>query len=258
MYTVTTLGQTTLRDFLRSSPGVVLRVTRGETPRFPPTLIDYLDREYPGAFRYGTLPREAVQVESWWDKHFRRGEEAAPTPGSPGYYLFVDGQLEDHAPAPAPPSKPATGLAALFLRSTPRGHHEAEARRLAELGEAVASTLEASIQHRPELRLRLAAASSRGSADRRRREEELRRNLGGRRDVPPPLRRPAEPDPYAVLGVPRSAGREEIDKVFRIQAPAWHTDRYVGLSPETRRHAEEQFKRLSAARERIYRSRGWR
>lgn len=257
MYTVTTLGQTTLRDFLCSSPGVVLRVTRGETPRFPPTLIEYLDREYPGAFRYGTLPREAVHVESWWDKHFRRAEQVERAPGSPGYYLFVDGQLEDHAPAPELPPKPATGLSALFLRSTPRLFQDAEARRLAELGEAVASTLEARILARPALEQRLLAASSRGAAERRRREEDLRRNLGGRRDAPPPLRR-AEPDPYAVLGVPKSASRDEIDRVFRIQAPAWHTDRYVGLSPETRAHAEERFKRLSAARERIYRLRGWR
>ena len=53
-------------------------------------------------------------------------------------------------------------------------------------------------------------------------------------------------DYYEVLGVPRTASPDEIRKAYRKLALKWHPDRH---KPETRKEAEERFKRISEAYE---------
>src|SRR5262245_47183149 len=53
-------------------------------------------------------------------------------------------------------------------------------------------------------------------------------------------------DYYETLGVPRTASAEDIKRSYRKLALKWHPDRH---KPETRKEAEERFKRISEAYE---------
>jgi molecular chaperone DnaJ len=53
-------------------------------------------------------------------------------------------------------------------------------------------------------------------------------------------------DPYEVLGVPKNASKEEIQKAFRRLAAKWHPDMHP---PETQAEATEKFKEINAAYE---------
>jgi hypothetical protein len=55
--------------------------------------------------------------------------------------------------------------------------------------------------------------------------------------------------PASVLGVADRAPREVVDAAYRVQAAAAHPDRAGGDA--------EHFKRLTAARDLVYKARGW-
>ena len=54
-------------------------------------------------------------------------------------------------------------------------------------------------------------------------------------------------DPYAILGVPRSAGTEVISLAFRRLAKQWHPDRWMRGSEAEQAEAETRFKQLNLA-----------
>lgn len=68
----------------------------------------------------------------------------------------------------------------------------------------------------------------------------------------------AEPDPYAVLGVPRDADNEEIRRAWRRLVREHHPDRLVaeGLPEELVKQANDRLAAINAAYDRIARERG--
>lgn len=58
-------------------------------------------------------------------------------------------------------------------------------------------------------------------------------------------------DPYRVLGITRSATNEEVKKAYRSLAMKYHPDRVATLGEEVRKNAEEQFRIINEAYERI-------
>ncbi len=55
------------------------------------------------------------------------------------------------------------------------------------------------------------------------------------------------PDPWAALGVPRSAGDDQIREAYADLAKRTHPDRFIGASDAVHRLAEEAFAHVSAA-----------
>jgi DnaJ-domain-containing protein 1 len=60
-----------------------------------------------------------------------------------------------------------------------------------------------------------------------------------------------EPDPYEVLGLPRTATKEEIKRRYRQLVAAYHPDKAAGATPEIRQLAEEKIKEINAAYEKV-------
>lgn len=72
----------------------------------------------------------------------------------------------------------------------------------------------------------------------------VRTLLASRTPVPGP---PAGWDPWAVLGVPRGASRDEITRAHREQMKRYHPDRVADLGPELQRVAHEKTVALQRA-----------
>ncbi len=60
-------------------------------------------------------------------------------------------------------------------------------------------------------------------------------------------------DPYEILGVPRNAGKEEIQAAYRKLANQYHPDKVVHLGKEFQELAEKRFKDIQAAYEKLSR-----
>jgi hypothetical protein len=72
----------------------------------------------------------------------------------------------------------------------------------------------------------------------------------GQASGPPPVPKPRTWDaPADVLGVASNAPRVVVDAAFRVQAAAAHPDRADGDA--------DRFKALTAARDTLYKLRGW-
>ncbi len=74
---------------------------------------------------------------------------------------------------------------------------------------------------------------------------------------PPPSSRPADIDPYAVLGVDRNANERDIKRAYRKLMSQHHPDKLgSGVPDELKRRAEERAREINAAYERIKAERG--
>lgn len=73
----------------------------------------------------------------------------------------------------------------------------------------------------------------------------------------PPRRQASGPDPYAVLGVPRSADARTIKRAYRKLIGEHHPDRLGNLPDDMRRRAEQRAGEINAAYERIQSERGF-
>jgi DnaJ like chaperone protein len=73
----------------------------------------------------------------------------------------------------------------------------------------------------------------------------------------PPQRNTQGPDPYAVLGIPRSADDRAIKRAYRKLISEHHPDRLGDLPEEMRKRAEGRASEINAAYERIKAERGF-
>jgi DnaJ like chaperone protein len=78
---------------------------------------------------------------------------------------------------------------------------------------------------------------------------------GGRYSAP--RREPLGPDPYAILGVARSADDREIKRAYRKLMSEHHPDRLGDLPEDLRRRAEQRASEINAAYDRIKSERGF-
>ena len=63
-------------------------------------------------------------------------------------------------------------------------------------------------------------------------------------------------DAYQVLGISPSATNEEVKQAYRKMALKYHPDRVATLGDDIKQKAEETFKRINEAKEKIYAQRG--
>lgn len=63
-------------------------------------------------------------------------------------------------------------------------------------------------------------------------------------------------DAYSVLGVPKTATDDEVRKAYKQMALKYHPDHVTSLGEDIRKAAEEKFKEVNDAKDRIYKSRG--
>ena len=73
----------------------------------------------------------------------------------------------------------------------------------------------------------------------------------------PPQRSQQDPDPYAVLGIERSADDRAIKRAYRKLISEHHPDRLGDLPEDMRRRAESRASEINAAYERIKAERGF-
>ncbi len=73
----------------------------------------------------------------------------------------------------------------------------------------------------------------------------------------PPQRAPQGPDPYAVLGIERSADDRAVKRAYRKLISEHHPDRLGDLPEDMRRRAEARASEINAAYERIKAERGF-
>ena len=86
-------------------------------------------------------------------------------------------------------------------------------------------------------------------------EKAYYRNVGGRKtqshqerqQSPQENKRFSRPDPYEVLGVNRSASKDEIKKAYRKLAGKYHPDKVDHLGEEFKELAEQKFKDIQEA-----------
>ena len=76
-----------------------------------------------------------------------------------------------------------------------------------------------------------------------------------RLEAPAPPRRPGTWDPHAVLGLPRGATAEDVNRAYREQMKLYHPDRVADLGEELRRVAHEKTVAIQRAYEELSRGR---
>ena len=74
---------------------------------------------------------------------------------------------------------------------------------------------------------------------------------GPRGSWQPQSQRPSAIDPYAVLGIERSANEREIKHAYRKLMSQHHPDKLGDVPEEVKRRSEERAREINAAYERI-------
>jgi DnaJ-domain-containing protein 1 len=76
-----------------------------------------------------------------------------------------------------------------------------------------------------------------------------RRNESGSREAqpPPPQKQPSGLDHHAVLGVSRTASRDEIKAAYRLRMQEYHPDKVAHLGADIRALAERKAKEINEA-----------
>ncbi|MBI4438217.1 J domain-containing protein [Candidatus Uhrbacteria bacterium] len=249
VYTVTPL---TLEGFVEAHKGVVLRVTLGTDTSFPSVISDHFEMEYRGVIVYGTMRWEDMPVPAWRDKHFGglHGLEIVRggIPGQPGFYLFLGGNLWHYEPEADLGSAVHQAMFKLHLEWKTQGLRPP---RRPSWEHAVIAGIEKYMS------MSMVAASVKVAAKMAPKPQPSAQ----RPPLPPPGAaappKPAKEDPYAVLGVPKGSTKGVVDKVFRVKASAFHPDKVNDLPADVRAMFEADFKRLTGAKDDIYKAQRW-
>lgn len=241
-----------LDGLVKAHVGVLLRVTLGADTGFPSLIADYFEDEYRGVIAFGTLRWEEMSVPAWREKHFKDilGRSVVPngTAGQPGFYLFIDGYPSHYEPEHTLKGPLEAYFFKLRLEGAPNLPPPAkfpswERTILNNMEKIIGSTLagipiQVAAERAPKPKPRLHAPPK----------------------PPPGAAKPTtlkKPDSYTVLGVPQDSTKEVVDKVFRLKSRGCHPDGYGGLPEAAIAMATDEFKRLTNARDDIYKKKGW-
>lgn len=243
----------TFEGFVTSHNRVLLRVSLGADTQFPSMIENYFDDEYRGALVYGTLRWEDMPIQAWREKHFKGYLGFAVPPdgvaGQPGFYLFIGGKPLHHEPEAMLTGPLSKHFFMLRLEGKPGLPPQP---KLPSWEQKVIGGIEKFLIT-SKLAGLIKAAAARAPKPTPRVQAPPKPPPGAA--APPP---PKQLDPYKVLGVPQDTTKEIVDRVFRVKSRGCHPDGFSGLPAQILAEAEVEFKRLTNARECIYKERGWR
>lgn len=218
--------------FLHTTRYALLRLEASPRIEFQRGVAEFFPSAYPGRFTVGTLSRADVRDRTWLDRVFQSAVGALRAGVRDGYWLFD--------------------------RGTVVGHHQGVISRVAYHGTDLEAQQARVVRHgfagvgaRPEV---IEAARQIvvyfDEIVARREATEGFEDTRYTRDVressaPPPPRAsapaaPAADDPYAVLGVARTATDEELRAAFKEQMKLNHPDKVAHLSPALQQFALAQ------------------
>jgi DnaJ-domain-containing protein 1 len=262
------LDQTTFRSYIDAVGDAIVRVTEGSDTGIPAALIQYFNGEYPGAFQYCTIRRDAVAVEEWWKKNFKKGFLTMPMgrpAGSPGFYLFVRGAPVAWSPGKSGDAR-ANGFAdvdeAVAFRNNPRALANFRALREAGTTKLVAEAFERHLLFDPKARRHIDAKVAQAKADRQAQADEAARrarasvNNGQRRADPAAASTPTQTDDCTLLGVTSNATNDELKAAFSEKRKQNAPDKLAHMDPELQAFATERMKSINSAIDRIKAARG--
>jgi len=218
-------------------------VSRGPA-EFQRGVAEYFVRAYPGQVAVGFLRRADVRDPSWFDSVFRSAVGPLRTGVADGYYLFEQGLVVGHHGGVIRPANVRYG----------EGDLDEQRARVIEHGfggvGARADVVEGARQiivYFDGIVLRKLRAAGMGDADRYVRQETP--GPSARRPPPPrPPRRPDVPgDPFAILGLAKTAKLAEVKAAYRAQMKLNHPDKVSHLSPALQKFAETQVLEIKRA-----------
>lgn len=243
----------TFAGFISSNKWAILRVTVGTDTEFPATIEDHFDTEYRGNLVYGTMRWEDMPVPAWREKHLKGYAVSVVgrngLPGQPGYYLFINENLWHYEPEV---DLSAPLVAAVFKLVLEGRGGTLQPPRRPSVENAVIGGIEKHLSMSI-VALDLKVAAKMAPKPQAKPKQAPRPPPG----AASPAASPKQPDHHEVLGVPRDATKETVDRVFKRKSLGCHPDGYGGLPAEVVAGAEADFKRLTNARDAIYKQRGW-
>lgn len=267
------LTQGNFRSQIDAVGDAILRVTEGLDTQMPGSIVTYFDEEYPGAFAYLTIRREAIQIQEWWNKNFVNGSSPMPRyrrAGSPGYYLFVKGVPVEWIASPARDALADAAVDLLVFGLTngdPKARNTTQNERDKQNSKPVIEHFERYLRgDAPAMRHIQVKASSGRAAKKAEQEDALRRlrdllnkhkNPGASSPPPKPKTEAAPEDPYKVLGITRHTPPDEIKRAMKARRVESHPDKVAHMAPPVRAAAEAEFKRVEAAISKIKADLGW-
>lgn len=253
------------------APAALVRVINTDDHTIPADLASYFDTEYPEVFRYGVLARKAVTQKAWWEKHFRKSQlgrlSGAYEDGQAGFYLFVGGKPEAYTRGPIERGSEFDLALVIIAVAADKGDRlleiKRESREKKETAE-VSDTFQKHINRNPDIERVLSKAAEAGRAKATRRAAEAKQRMEDMfkqwKSPPPPpppptARVPTLDEDYATLGAAATSTIAELTALYRDKAQRNHPDKVAHMDPEFRALAEERFKALQAAWERIKKAR---
>lgn len=247
-----------------------MRVVDTDDHTVPADLAAYFDTEYPEVFRYGVLARKAVTQKAWWEKHFRKSQfgrlSGAYEDGQVGFYLFVSGKPEAYTRGPVERATELDWAMAFIAVAADKADRlreiNRESREKKESAE-VSDAFQKHINRNSDIERVLSKAAEAGRANAKRRAAEAKQRIEDMfkqwKSPPPPpsptARVPTLDEDYATLGAAVTSTTAELTALYREKAQKNHPDKVAHMDPEFRSLAEERFKALQAAWERIKKAR---